>query len=301
MRKKTTFPIKKTPDTLFSWYVYDCLHYVQSYMFLISKTSCFSGKIHKILIVVVWVKSWWLFFFMAHTGVVVNSISCPPCLSVLCVYFLTSSRTGWGSDSTFQGFEMVDQSRKRCLFYKEHGQAPHFMCAMTFSFCSSLFCFWLLFLCNSAQMLLCLCVSLAAWIPPPLSLSHSLFILGFTVSIPEGRSIDCNSLSMKSPLCCWRKETPLNGMLTLFLRSFWWLPLLPSIYTVSLTLCFELSDADVREAAQAAGKGQGRVCGDGYTGIITRHHNIPLSDAKETSRRPKRGVVRAEKKEKSKR
>lgn len=111
---------------------------------------------------------------MAHTGVVVNSISCPPCLGVLCVYFLTSSRTGWGSDGTFQGFEMVDQSRKRCLFYKEHGQAPHFMCAMTFSFCSSLFCLWLLFLCNSAQMLLCLCVSLAAWIPPPLSRSLAL-------------------------------------------------------------------------------------------------------------------------------
>lgn len=134
---------------------------------------------------------------------------------------------------------------------------------------------------------------------PHLSLARSLFILGFTVSIPEGRSIDCNSLSMKSPLCCWRKETPLNRMLTLFLRSFWWLPLFPSIYTVSLTPCFELSEEDVREAAQAAGKGQGRVCwtirGDGYTGIITRHRNIPVSDAKETSRRPKGGVFRVEK------
>lgn len=72
-----------------------------------------------------------------------------------------------------------------------------------------------------------------------LSLSHSLFILGFTVSIPKGRSIDCNSLSMKSPLCCWKKET-FNRTITLFLCSFWSLPLSPTIYTTSLALCFVL-------------------------------------------------------------
>lgn len=245
-------------------------------MFLISKTSCFSGKIHKILIVVVWVKSWWLFFFMAHTGVVVNSISCPPCLGVLCVYFLTSSRTGWGT-AHFRALKWLT-SQERDVGSTKNMDRLHILCVLWLSpfvpHCSvsdssssvtALKCY-------SASVFLLLHESLH------LSLARSLFILGFTVSIPEGRSIDRNSLSMKSPLCCWRKETPLNRMLTLFLRSFWWLPLLPSIYTVSLTLCFELSEEDVREAAQTAGQGQGRVCwtisGDGYTGIITRHRNI---------------------------
>lgn len=68
--------------------------------------------------------------------------------------------------------------------------------------------------------------------------STSLPIIGFTVSIPEGRSIDSNSLSMKSPVCYWRKETSFNrtdNSLLWFLLIA--LPLFLSINTISLPLC----------------------------------------------------------------
>lgn len=129
-------------------------------------------------------------------------------------------------------------------------------------------------------MLFCLCVSLTVWIPPSLSLthSHSLFILGFTVSIPEGRSIDCNSLSMKSPLCCWRKETSFNRTITLFLCSFWSLPLFPSIYTISLTLCFVLGARRLlgRQYRQRSEATAGGLLDDQWRRIRKNHHTTVL-------------------------
>lgn len=99
-------------------------------------------------------------------------------------------------------------SREKALCHKEHQQALHFWvlglspfvphCSFSHSYSPG----------TQLKVTMLLCFSLSAWIPPPLSLFLS--ILGFTVSIPEGRSIDCNSLSMKSPLCYWRKETSFN-------------------------------------------------------------------------------------------
>lgn len=169
---------------------------------------------------------------MTHVAASVAAVAavkincCPPSasLSSLFVSWLPPAQTRKiGRDITgrggWKGSEMVDRARKRCLFYKERGRAPFFfLCATTSFFCSL---FWSFFSVTIAPMALCLRVPLAApRLSFPPSLTHSLFILGFTVSIPEGRSIACNGLSMKSPLRCWRKEAPLNRTLTLFLRSF---------------------------------------------------------------------------------
>lgn len=80
----------------------------------------------------------------------------------------------------------------------------------------------------------CYSASVSLQIPASFSLSHLLSILGFTLSIPEGRSIDCNRRSMKSPLCYWRKETSFNRTITLFLGFLLITPSLSfSIYTQS--------------------------------------------------------------------
>lgn len=133
-------------------------------------------------------------------------------------------------------------------------------------------------------MLFCLCVSLAAWIPPPLSLTlaRSLFILGFTVSIPKGRSIDCNSFSMKSPLCCWRNETSFNWTITLFLCSFWSLPLFPSIF-IYISLTFFLR----RMRVQAAVRGHRR----GFVRWSVRTGTKEPSHYTFTSERCKRHII----------
>lgn len=100
-------------------------------------------------------------------------------------------------------------SREKTLYHKEHQQALHFVSVSSLSCCFSLFFLSLIFSCNTtehyfASVFLCLHESLHP------SFSLSLSILGFIVFIPEGQSIDCNSLSMKSPLRYRRKETVFN-------------------------------------------------------------------------------------------
>lgn len=113
----------------------------------------------------------------------------------------------------------------------------------------ALFLFSLLFSntteCYSASVFLSLHGSLHL----SLSFSLSLSILGFTVSIPEGRSIDCNSLSMKSPLCYWRKEMSFNRTDNSLLLFFLIAPSLPFYkYNLLLPLFCARCEEDDREA-----------------------------------------------------
>lgn len=112
-----------------------------------------------------------------------------------------------------------------------------------------------------------------------LSLTHSLSILGFTASIPEGRSIDCNSLSMKSPLCYWRKETSFNrtdNSLPLLLLI---VPSLPFyIYTISLTLYFVLGARRMigRQYRQRSEATAGGLFDDQWGRILRNHPAIGI-------------------------
>lgn len=157
------------------------LHFLKVFhmfhMLLINIPNPLQCQEHKTLILVVWVQSQWFFFcnlfFMTNTLPVVNSISWPLCFCALCASFRTSSLTDWGSTSIAQGFWNGWPGEKKSLFYKEHQRALHFMCAMSLSFCPSLFFLSLLFSCNNAE-----CYSTAAF----LSLHDSLH-LSFSVSL----------------------------------------------------------------------------------------------------------------------
>lgn len=83
---------------------------------------------------------------------------------------------------------------------------------------------------------------------------------------------------MKSPLCCWRKEMSFNRTITVFLCSFWSLRLFPSIYTISLTLCFVLGARRLlgRQYRQQSEATAGGLLDDQWRRIWKNHHTTVL-------------------------
>lgn len=111
-----------------------------------------------------------------------------------------SSLTDWGSTSTALGYwNGWPAEKKLCT---KNISRLYILCVLCLSpFVAQCSYFHSYSPVTQLNAILPLCFPRCMNSPPPFSLSLSLSILGFTVSIPEGRSIDCNSLSMKSPLC----------------------------------------------------------------------------------------------------
>lgn len=143
----------------------------------------------------------------------------------------------------FVDTEKLDQQRKKLCATKDINRL-HFVSARSLSLCSFSHFYSLV---TQLNAILPLCFSHC--MDPSTSLSLSLSILGFTVSIPEGRSIDCNSLSMKSPLCYWRKEMSFNRTDNSLLLFFLIAPSLPFYkYNLLLPLFCARCEEDDREA-----------------------------------------------------
>lgn len=151
-------------------------------------------------------------------------------------------RTYWSTSAVRGYWKAWPAEKKRCA--TKDINRLHFVSARSLSLCSFSHFYSLV---TQLNAILPLCFSHC--MDPSTSLSLSLSILGFTVSIPEGRSIDCNSLSMKSPLCYWRKEMSFNRTDNSLLLFFLIAPSLPFYkYNLLLPLFCARCEEDDREA-----------------------------------------------------